>query len=39
MTNFHNGDYLVWQLTGHVQIVVTTTTTSANAVVSGLFFK
>jgi hypothetical protein len=39
MTNFHNGDYLVWQLSGHVQILVTTTTTSANAVVSGLFFK
>ncbi len=39
MTNFHNGDYLVWQLSGHVRIVVTTKTTSANAVVSGLFFK
>jgi hypothetical protein len=39
MTNFHNGDYLVWQLSGHVHIVVTSTTTSANAVVSGLFFK
>jgi hypothetical protein len=39
MTNFHNGEYLVWQLSGHVQIRVTTTTTSANAVVSGLFFK
>ena len=39
MTNFHDGDYLVWQLSGHVQIHVTTTTTSANAVVSGLFFK
>src|SRR6202041_3041040 len=38
MTNFQNGDYLVWELTGHVQILVTTTTTSANAVVSGLFF-
>jgi len=39
MTNFHNGDYLVWQLSGHVQILVTDTTKSANAVVSGLFFK
>ena len=39
MTNFHNGDYLVWELSGHVQIVVTTKTTTANAVVSGLFFK
>ena len=39
MTNFHNGDYLVWQLSGHVQILVTTKTSSANAVVSGLFFK
>src|SRR3984957_6539563 len=39
MTNFHNGDYLVWQLSGHVQILVTTATKSANAVVSGLFFK
>jgi hypothetical protein len=39
VSNFHNGEYLVWQLSGHVQIRVTTTTTSANAVVSGLFFK
>jgi hypothetical protein len=39
MTNFHNGDYLVWQLSGHVQIRVTSMTGSANAVVSGLFFK
>jgi hypothetical protein len=39
MANFHNGEYLVWQLSGHVQIVVTTTTKTDNAVVSGLFFK
>src|ERR1700722_12713371 len=38
MTNFHNGDYLVWQLSGHVQILVTSKNSSANAVVSGLFF-
>jgi hypothetical protein len=37
VTNFHNGQYLVWQMSGHVQIRVTTTG-GANSVVSGLFF-
>jgi hypothetical protein len=39
VSNFHNGQYLVWQLSGHVQIRVSTTTSSANVVVSGLFFQ
>jgi hypothetical protein len=29
--NFHNGQYLVWQLSGHVQIRVTTDTTSPDS--------
>src|SRR5262249_31093509 len=37
VSNFHAGEYLVWALTGHVQIRVTNTGTS-NAVISGLFF-
>ena len=37
--NFHNGQYLVWQLSGHVQIRVSNTNPGANAVVSGLFFQ
>src|SRR6202035_5248732 len=40
VSNFHNGEYLVWQLSGHVQIRVTNLSGSltVNAVVSGLFF-
>jgi hypothetical protein len=37
LTNFYNGVYLVWNLTGHVKINVTTTA-GANAVISGVFF-
>jgi hypothetical protein len=37
VSNFHNGQYLVWQLSGHVQVRVTNTGNS-NAVISGLFF-
>jgi hypothetical protein len=37
VSNFHNGQYLVWQLSGHVQIRVTNTV-GANGVISGLFF-
>src|SRR6202022_3329975 len=39
VSNFHNGQYLVWQLSGHVQVRVTTLTTRANAGFSGLFFN
>jgi hypothetical protein len=38
VSSFHNGQYLVWQLSGHVQVRVTTLTSRANAVISGLFF-
>src|SRR5712691_7091297 len=37
IANFANGQYLVWTLSGHV-ILRITTTTSVNAVISGLFF-
>ena len=39
MTGFHNGQYLVWQLSGHVKIQVTNSVGGSNAVVSGLFFR
>jgi hypothetical protein len=37
MSGFGNGVYLVWNITGHVKIVVTSTA-GPNAVVSGVFF-
>jgi hypothetical protein len=37
LTNFYNGQYLVWNLTGHVTVQFTQTG-SWNAVVAGLFF-
>jgi kumamolisin len=37
LTSFYNGEYLVWNLTGHVTVVITQTG-ALNAVVSGLFF-
>jgi len=37
MSNFSSGQYLVWNLSGHVQIVFTRTA-GPNAVMSGLFF-
>jgi hypothetical protein len=39
VTSFHNGEYLVWQLSGSVQVRVTNLSASANAVISGLFFR
>jgi hypothetical protein len=39
VTNFHNGQYLVWNLSGHVKIQVTDTNSGANATISGLFFQ
>jgi uncharacterized protein (TIGR03437 family) len=36
-TGFHNGQYFVWQLSGHVRIQIAMTSGS-NGVVSGLFF-
>ena len=37
LTSFYNGEYLVWNLSGHVTVVFTQTG-AFNAVVSGLFF-
>ncbi|MGH9691546.1 MAG: hypothetical protein ACRD4C_10765 [Candidatus Acidiferrales bacterium] len=37
ISNFSGGVYLVWNITGHVQIIVTPTT-AANAVIGGVFF-
>ena len=37
ISSFQNGDYLTWNLKGHVQFRVTSTA-GLNAVVSGLFF-
>ena len=38
-TGFQNGQYLVWNINGHVKIVVTTTNSNANAAISGVFFE
>jgi hypothetical protein len=39
VTNFSAGEYLTWNLKGHVQVRVTNTGASGNTcVVSGLFF-
>ena len=38
ISNFSNGLYLVWNVTGHVKLRVTQTNSSVNAVVSGIFF-
>ena len=38
-TGFQNGQYLVWNINGHVKIVVTTTNPNANAAISGVFFE
>jgi len=38
VSNFVNGEYLVWNLSGHVIIRITNTNPAGNAVVSGLFF-
>ncbi len=38
VSNFHNGQYLVYVLSGHVQMRVSNLSPSANVVLSGLFF-
>jgi parallel beta-helix repeat protein len=38
VASFGPGEYLVWNLSGHVILRVTNTNPSSNAVVSGLFF-
>lgn len=37
-SGFANGEYLVWNVSGHVVVRITNTNPAANAVVSGLFF-
>ena len=37
ISNFQNGVYLVWSVTGSVTIRVTNLNTASNAVISGLF--
>jgi hypothetical protein len=39
VSGFTNGQYRVWNLSGHVIARITNTNASANAVVSGLFFR
>jgi uncharacterized delta-60 repeat protein len=39
VSGFTGGQYLVWNLSGHVTIRVTNTNPNGNAVVSGLFFR
>ena len=36
---FHNGEYLVWNLSGNVTIKVTSTDPNATAEVTGIFFR
>jgi len=38
ISNFQTGQYLVWTLQGHVQLVVTNLVPGTNALVNGLFF-
>jgi hypothetical protein len=38
LSSFHSGDYLSWNVSGHVTFQITRTA-GANAVVSGLFFR
>jgi streptogramin lyase len=38
VSSFVNGQYLVWNLSGHVLVRITNTNLAGNAVVSGLFF-
>jgi hypothetical protein len=35
---FHDGQFLVWQLRGHVQIRFTNLANGLNAIASGIFF-
>jgi hypothetical protein len=39
VTNFIGGQYLVWNLSGHVTIRLLNTNSRSNAVVSGIFFR
>ncbi len=37
-SNFINGEYMVWNLTGHVVVRITNTNPNSNAAISGIFF-
>jgi hypothetical protein len=39
VSSFVNGQYLVWNLSGHVIVRITNTNAPSNAVLSGLFFR
>jgi hypothetical protein len=39
VSNFVNGEYLEWNLSGHVIVRITNTNAAANAVLSGIFFR
>jgi hypothetical protein len=39
VSSFANGEYLVWNLSGHVILRITNTNANANAVLSGIFFR
>jgi hypothetical protein len=37
-SNFSNGEYLVWNVSGDINITITNLNSTGNAAVSGLFF-
>jgi subtilisin family serine protease len=39
VSNFANGQYLVWNLSGHVVVRITNTNAASNGLMSGLFFR
>jgi len=39
VSGFANGQYLVWNLSGHVMVRITNLNGAANAVVSGILFR
>src|SRR5262249_48644306 len=38
VSSFAGGQYLVWNISGHVQFLITNLVSGSNAVISGLFF-
>jgi len=39
VSGFVNGQYLVWNLSGHLTVRITNTNGSSNAVLSGIMFR
>jgi hypothetical protein len=39
ISSFTGGQYLVWNLSGHIILRITNTTPPSNAVLSGIFFR